>query len=96
MTKQLTSAEAAAVVYGSPGTKVFDCTGNPVWVSDTGMLHSGQYDSSCALSSRRAPFTLPADPDELPEDVARCLVKDGAFHAALTALWKHIKPEAKR
>lgn len=104
MTKQLTSAEAAAIVYGSPGTKVLNNCGEEVWVSEEGSLVSiSEHNwNGGALRPSRAPFTIPADP-ELPEDVRRELpgpvgnfVEKYEVLRAFEALWKHIKPEAKR
>lgn len=95
MTKQLTSAEAAAIVYGSPGTKVMDRDEEPVFVDRLGLLCRNESPCAGALSSNYAPFTLPADPDKVPEDVEDLLdVND--YRCAIRALWKHIKPEAKR
>lgn len=98
MTKQLTSAEAAAVVYGKPGTKVLNNRGENVWVNEEGALVSISENNwhGGALRPCNAPFTLPADPDELPEDVEELLIGYGGTRKIVEALWRHIKPEAKR
>ena len=101
MSKQLTSAEAAAIVYGKPGTKVLNNRGDDVWVNEEGSLVSISENNwnGGALRPCNAPFTIPADPDELPKDVTKELdytPYGDQHHKVLIALWRHIKPEAKR
>lgn len=93
MSKKMTSAEAAAYLWANPGAVVKDVLGAKISVNSEGWLEfNGRQGDGSLLAFCRQPFTILVDPDELPEDVRTART----MNQAVEALWKHIKPEAKK